>query len=128
MAFFLLIALAFVVWAALTMGQRAGRGARGATATTAAATAPSPATHKPWERTPEPEPTRQRGQRSQSAGRAHQQQPAVQGSLWERQPAAPEPSATRGRTDTDGSRVVITPRQPNTDAFERFLESEKRRD
>lgn len=122
LTFFFIVALAFTVWAALTVGDAARRTQQRQADDAARRAARTPAREpKPWERRPEPKP----------AEPARQQRGAVQETLWERRP---EPSATSPRKepgagdDQRGGRAAVTPRQPNTDAFERFLESEKRRE
>ena len=146
LAFFFVVALAFTVWAALTVGDAAkraqlrqeqlpaggvGRGATaGRRASKRSATEP-PREPKPWERKPASEPAN-----------------AVQGSLWEYRPDLgkersgrtakkdrPEQTAKNewqeqagGAPQEQNGRAVVKSRQPNTDAFERFLESEKRRE
>ena len=95
LAFFFVVALAFAVWAALTVGDAAKR------------TQHPP---KPWERQPGT---------------------VTQGTLWEARPETGrrrDAAAPKTPSDEQSSRAVVTPRKPNTDAFERFLESEKRRD
>lgn len=110
LAFFFFVALAFTVWAALTVGDAAKRaqlrqeqlpagGGRRAADTGRAAKA---------------------GKRASKRSAA---EPPREPKPWERKPA-PEPvSAVR---QEQNGRAVVKPRQPNTDAFERFLESEKR--
>lgn len=130
LAFFFVVALAFTVWAALTVGDAAKRTHQRQADDARLRAERRPAREpKPWEK--KPAPTKAQARRSG----------AVQETLWqaksEAQPAAPakparvEPARTEpaaGATEQRGGRAVVTPRQPNTDAFERFLESEKRRD
>ncbi len=122
LTFFFIVALAFTVWAALTVGDAARRTQQSQADDAARRALRSPAREpKPWERKPEP----------RSPEPARQQRGAVQETLWERRPepkAVPARSEANATTDQHGGRAVVTPRQPNTDAFERFLESEKRRD
>lgn len=152
LAFFFVVALAFTVWAALTVGDAAkraqlrreqlpagaagratdtGRAARSGRRTSKRAAEEPPREPKPWERKPSPEPAS-----------------AVQGSLWEYRPDLGKdrsgrtakkdrseqtaknerPEQTGGARQEQSGRAVVKPREPNTDAFERFLESEKRRE
>ena len=148
LAFFFVLALAFTLWAALTVGDYAKRAELGASArgerqgprrADRRRAAKEPREPKPWERVPEPA-TRER-RREPARGKAQ----AVQGTLWERPPAqagpkpagqpasqvaraTPPPKAPVQAAEQPGGRVVVTPRKPDTDAFERFLESEKSRD
>ncbi len=105
LTFFFVIALAFTVWAALTVGDAAKR-TQQARAHESQRRSPkkSKAEPKPWEKKPEPKGTR-----------------AAQPTLWER-PADGRPPITEVRQPAPASRKA------NSDAFERFLESEKQRD
>lgn len=131
LAFFFVVALAFTVWAALTVGDAAKRTEQKQLddAQRRAGRQP-PREPKPWERQPA----------------VKSAETAVQGTLWERRadqtklekqqqrrpegterPARKEPAPAPAEAQ-QGSRAVVTPRKADTDAFERFLESEKRRD
>lgn len=135
LAFFFVVALAFTVWAALNVGSAARRAQAAAEyapnpARRRARREPEPRERKPWEKAPEPAAPKERQQRKSrkedgrpapkdvstgSGGRG----PVVQGTLWEKRP---EP------TPAPSGKAVVTPRKPASDAFERFLEAEKRRD
>lgn len=140
LAFFFAVALAFTVWAALSLGDAARRAAQpAARPARRGAEAQRARTPKPWEKVPEPAAERER-RRTRRRERAEREpapreaqreapaQPAVaRNSLWEAQPPPPKVTA-RPADEPAGGRAVVTPRQRSDDAFERFLESEKRRD
>lgn len=127
LAFFFAVALAFTVWAALSLGDAARRAAQpAARPARRGAEAQRARTPKPWEKVPEPAAEREPAPRE--AQREAPAQPAVaRNSLWEAQPPLPKVTA-RPADEPAGGRAVVTPRQRSDDAFERFLESEKRRD
>lgn len=107
LAFFFIVALAFFVWAALTLGDAGKRTElqRADAARRRAARQPQ-RERKPWERDPLV-PTVPSTESARVTARD-----AAQGTLWERRPDNPQNHGA----------------QPNSDAFERFLESEKRRE
>lgn len=112
LTFFFVIALAFTVWAALTVGEAAkrtqqARAHRAERRTTSRASSEP----KPWERKPEPKGRKPEAQSTRVA----------QPSLWER-PAEGRTAMPEARQPAPASRKA------NSDAFERFLESEKQRD
>lgn len=154
LVFFFVLALAFTIWAALTVGDAAKRTqeARAHAQERAGRPRDPVRERKPWERVPEPAPAkaerlrRRRKRRDRNdtggadAGRPQaaakpwerRQDVAVQGTLWENKPATKGKDVVKPRAQSEaddrGGRAVVTPRKPNTDAFERFLDSEKRRD
>lgn len=117
LAFFFVVALAFAVWAALTVGDAAKR------------------TQQPPQQRPagQRQSTRQRHTERDREPKPWERQPGTvtQGTLWEARPETGrrrDAAAPKTPSVEQSSRAVVTPRKPNTDAFERFLESEKRRD
>jgi len=109
LAFFFVVALAFTVWAALTVGDAAKRRQQRDKDDERLAATRRPAREpKPWERKPDAAPRQQ---------------------LWvEQKPQAAKPRPAPAEPDQQTARAVVTPRPASPDAFERFLESEKRRD
>lgn len=143
LTFFLIVALAFTVWAALRVGDAARR--------SSAITGRAPRREReaaPWEVSRKvtasaadtagaerkAAPSGSSGRRTRGEGRravreseAPPHVAVARNSLWERS-AQPQPEKPKAPDDEPrGSRVVVTPRQKSEDAFERFLESEKRR-
>ena len=114
LAFFFVVALSFTVWAALSVGDAAKRRQQRNEDDERLEAARRPARDpKPWERKPDAAPRQQ---------------------LWvEQKPQAAKPQSAKPRPapaepDQPSTRAVVTPRPASPDAFERFLESEKRRD
>lgn len=154
LTFFLIVALAFTVWGALRVGDAARRG--GAQTDLAprrereaapweVSRKPAAGSRRPVGTDPKvkagaagadqdagaPEPSgrgrRGEGRRTVRESEAPPHVAVARNSLWERS-GQPLPEAPRSvDEEARGSRVVVTPRQKSEDAFERFLESEKRR-
>lgn len=132
LTFFFAIAVSFALWSVLTLGDAARRHGAAALRRSAGKQEAERGARAARQQSsfeaeqPRPNP----------ALRASRPQPAepkaAEPARFQPRPSSPqaqvEAKPTPGKDEERVARVVVTPRKVNDDAFERFLESEKRRD
>lgn len=107
LGFFFAVTLVLTIWTALTLGRSRSQGrarVSGASGSKGREAEEAARERKPWER-----------------GATGAPQP--EGSLW----VSPRSSGAAQR-ESGSARATVTPRKPDTDAFERFIRSEKQRE